>query len=212
MTLFLFIIQCFCFMKNPGRFEINLNTLKKSKLSVLTMLSNCHFYVDMHKHYSLRQHFASQSFGQYHFPYAASDVTLLNFKALHNITTPCIFPIWCQMHHACSEVTPDASIPLCTSASPSLSCTIPHAWEEIFVGAFWAALWMPSNPSFPPLCSDACRDHANSWAGDVLWLQPIWSHSFRALPCLHPSVLPPLVFRMCLCACHCRGGTAGELK
>lgn len=187
MILFFFIFQCFCFMKNPGRFEINLNTEKKiSKFSVLTVLPNCHFYVDMHKHCSFKQYFASQSFWQYHFPCSASDVKLLNFKALHNITPPCLFPIWCQMHHSGSQETPDVSIPLRISASPLLLCTIPHAWEEIFAGVFWAALWMPWNPSFPPPCSDACRDRANSWAGDVLWLQPRWSHSFVLSPvCIH---------------------------
>lgn len=82
MTLFLLIFQCLCFMKNAGGFEINLNTEKKSNLSVLIVFPNCHFYVDIHKHCSFKQHFASQSFWQYCFPCAASDVKSLNFEAL----------------------------------------------------------------------------------------------------------------------------------
>lgn len=206
------IFQCLCFMKNAGGFEINLNIEKKSNLSVLIVFPNCHFYVDIHKHCSFKQHFASQSFWQYCFPCAASDVKSLNFEALHNIGLPCLSPIWCQMPRSCSQVTPNVSIPQWISASPPLLCTVPHAWEEISVNACWATLWSPSNPSFPPLCSDACRDHADSQAGDVLWLLPIWSHSFHALPCLPPSVLPPLALRMCLCACHCCGGNGSRTE
>lgn len=130
-----------------------------------------------------KQQFASQSFWQYCFPCAASDVKLLHFKALHNITPPCLFPIWCQKPHFCSQVTPDVSVPLHFSASPPLRCTIACACEEISVGACWGPLWMAIIPSFPPLCP--CLQ---GWC----WLLGWWcvvtaANMVPQFPCTPPS-------------------------
>lgn len=124
MTLFLFIFQCFCFMKNPGRFEINLNTEKKIQTFCFNTVTQFSFLC-------------------WH---ASNNILLANH--FDNIA----FPVQHQMLNCYISRPFIMSLPLHFSASPPLVCIIACACEEISVGACWGPLWMATTPSFPPLC------------------------------------------------------------
>lgn len=124
MTLFLFIFQCFCFMKNPGGVEINLNTEKKIKTFCFNTVTQLSFLC-------------------WH---ASNDILLASH--FDNIA----FPMLHQMLNCYISRPFIMSLPLHFSASPPLLCTITCAWEEISVGTCGGPLWMASTPSFPPLC------------------------------------------------------------
>jgi len=100
---------------------------------------------------------------------------------------------------------------LCVSANAPFFCTIPHTWEEIFVNACWATALSPSNPSLTPLCSGACRDHADSlvmcydycqYGPMVSVRSPVWIHLFPLLLCSGYAYVPVTV----------TGRTTGEPK
>lgn len=101
---------------------------KTTNLSVLMVLPNLHYCIDMHRGCCCKQHFASQSFRQYCFPFAASDVKLSLFSRPFPISfLPAYFPVGVK----CLIPAPSQ---LLMSGSPSLSAVCFNRPSFLFHG------------------------------------------------------------------------------
>lgn len=160
------ILQCFYFMKNAGVLKLIPVQKKSPTFSVLMVLPNSHYCVDMHRDRCRKQRFASQSFWQYCFPFTASEVKLSLLSRPFTISLlPASFPLGVKCLTPAPRRLPMSAsslLPALCFSKPSFRFHHPSCWEEILVNACRATSLSPSNPSLTPLGCDACRDGADS--------------------------------------------------
>lgn len=177
---------------------------KKSKLSVLIVLPNCHFYVDMHKHCNFKQHFASNHFDNIAFPLLhqmlncwISRCFIISFLLFFSHLVPLLLPgdSWCQhptMYFSRPSFVVHCLSCFCTfllgyfmdaskSLLPSPLLGSPQGSWCQQLGCWWvvtAANMVPQSPC-APLSASICS--SSSCARDVLvCLSLSWGNGRRA--------------------------------
>lgn len=106
--LFLLLLQCFYFMTNAEFLKL-IPVLRKNK----TFLFGCSYPTFITVLICIETTAANNTVlvsdsDNITFP-LLHQMLVSAFKALHNITFPCLFPTWCQMHLSCSQMAPGVS-------------------------------------------------------------------------------------------------------